>query len=185
MSRTAKIVLLNGVGSAGKSSIAKALQEVASQPLLHVSMDVFIEMLPKTYQEHLPGFSYDTVIDDGKPLVVIKTGPVGEQVLRGMRHAIVAMARQGNNLIVDDVLCDGEMLEYRALLSDFDFHAVGVFASLDVLEERERRRGDRLPGLARWQFDRVHRDINYDLEIETDLATPHECAVLIKEKFLL
>lgn len=185
MGKTAKIVLLNGVGSAGKSSIAKALQEIVSQPFLHVQMDTFMEMLPKAYHEHLPGFSYDTVYDDGKPLVIIKTGPVGEQALRGMRHAIAAMARQGNSLIVDDVLCDGEMVEYRALLSDFDLHTVGVLAPLEVLEERERRRGDRLIGLARWQFDRVHRDIGYDLEIDTSLATPMECAALIKEKFLL
>jgi len=52
---TAKIVLLNGVGSAGKSSIAKALQAITVEPFLHVQMDAFLKMLPEPLQEHAPG----------------------------------------------------------------------------------------------------------------------------------
>ena len=92
--------------------------------------------------------------------------------------------RQGNNLIVDDALCDGEMPEYMKLLSA-STHLVGVFAPLDILEERERRRGDRLIGLARWQYGRVHNDVAYDLEIDTSTATPIECAKRIRQKFQL
>jgi chloramphenicol 3-O phosphotransferase len=95
------------------------------------------------------------------------------------------MAAQGNNLIVDDVLCDGEMPQYVALLSPFDLHQVGVFAPLDVLEARERACGDRLNGLARWQYDRVHRGISYDLEVDTSVGSQLECAKLIKETFRL
>jgi hypothetical protein len=36
-----------------------------------------------------------------------------------MRHAIAAMAAQGNNLIVDDVLLGEEKAEYRELLAPF------------------------------------------------------------------
>ena len=101
---TAKIVLLNGVGSAGKSSIAKALQTITAEPFLHVQMDAFLDMLPPTLQDHADGFSFETVLEDGKPSVVIRSGPVGARTMRGMRHAIAAMAGQGNNLIVDDVI---------------------------------------------------------------------------------
>ena len=45
-----------------------------------------------------------------------------------MRHAIAAMAGQGNNLIVDDVLLGQEKAEYAGLLSAFDVFVVGVFA---------------------------------------------------------
>ena len=58
-----------------------------------------------------------------------------------------------------------------------------MFAPLDVLETRERERGDRLIGLARWQFDRIHRGKRYDLEIDTSNATPAECAETIKRTF--
>lgn len=154
---TAKIVLLNGVGSAGKSSIAKALQAITAEPFLHVEMDAFLQMLPAALQENLPGFGYESGWQDGKPSVAIEAGPVGRRAMQGMRHAIAAMARQGNNLIVDDVMVDGEMAQYQALLGDFEVFRVGVVAPLDVLEARESARADRLPGLARWQFERVHK----------------------------
>jgi chloramphenicol 3-O phosphotransferase len=181
----ARIVLLNGVGSVGKSSIARALQTITAEPFLHVQMDAFLEMLPAAYQEHPDAFTYETVYEDGQPLVVIRTGPVGERTMRGMRHAIAAMAAQGNNLIVDEVLTGREKAEYADLLSAFELFMVGVFAPLDVLEARERQRGDRLIGLARWQYDRVHEGMTYDLAVDTSRATPMECAELIKQKFRL
>jgi chloramphenicol 3-O phosphotransferase len=52
-----------------------------------------------------------------------------------------------------------------------------------VLEARERARGDRLIGLARWQLDRVHVGVAYDLEIDTTAASPLECARMIKAAF--
>lgn len=102
-----------------------------------------------------------------------------------MRHAIAAMAAQGNNLIVDDVMLDNEHEEYVELLSGFATFFVGVFAPLDVLEACELERGDRMIGLARWQYDRVHRGKNYDLEIDSSSLGPLECATLITEKFQL
>jgi chloramphenicol 3-O phosphotransferase len=180
---TARIVLLNGVGSAGKSSIAKALQTIACEPFLHVQMDVFMGMLPEALQEHPDGFAYETVYEEGKPSVVIRTGPVGERTLRGMRHAVAAMAGQGNNLIVDDVMLGSERADYVDILSSFEVFLVGIFAPLDVLEARERQRDDRLIGLARWQYDRVHKGMTYDLEIDTSDATPMECAIRIKQEF--
>ncbi len=149
MKTKARIVLLNGVGSAGKGSLAKALQTITAEPFLHVTMDSFMAMLPEAYQDHPDSFTYETVIEDGKPSVIITTGPVGERTLRGMHHAVGALAAQGNNLIVDDVMLGGERAEYEDILSSYEVHWIGVFAPLDVLEDRERQRGDRLIGLAR------------------------------------
>src|SRR4051794_16076598 len=104
MNATARIILLNGVGSAGKTSIAKALQSIAADPFLHVQMDTFMAMLPEAWQEHPEAFGFETVQENGRPSVVITTGPVGERTLRGMRRTIVAMAEEGNDLIVDEVL---------------------------------------------------------------------------------
>ncbi|MEZ2333345.1 chloramphenicol phosphotransferase CPT family protein [Mesorhizobium sp. RCC_202] len=182
---TAKIVLLNGVGSAGKSSIAKALQAITAEPFLHVAMDAFLEMLPEALQENMPGFAYEAGSESGKPSVVIEAGPVGRRLMQGMRHAIAAMARQGNNLIVDDVMVGGEMAHYQALLGDFEVFRVGVFAPLAVLEAREGARADRSPGLARWQFERVHDGMRYDLEVDTSLLSVQECALRIQRQFRL
>ena len=182
LTKTARIVLLNGVGSAGKSSIAKALQAITSEPFLHVQMDAFLDMLPEAYQDHPDAFTYETVHEDGKPLVVIGAGPVGDRLMRGMRHAIAALAAQGNNLIVDDVLTSGQAQEYAAVLAPFQVFLVGVFAPLEVLEARERQRGDRMIGLARWQYARVHKGMKYDIEVDTSTARPEECARLIKDR---
>jgi chloramphenicol 3-O phosphotransferase len=185
LSKKARIVLLNGVGSAGKSSIAKALQAITAEPFLHVQMDAFLDMLPESYQNHPDAFTYESIYKDGKPLVVIGTGPVSDRLMRGMRHAVAALAAQGNDLIVDDVLTSGTVREYAAVLAPYQVFLVGVFAPLEVLEARERQRGDRMIGLARWQYERVHKNITYDLEIDTSAATPEDCARLIKDKLRL
>jgi chloramphenicol 3-O phosphotransferase len=100
-----------------------------------------------------------------------------------MRRAVVALAAEGNNLIVDDVMLDLTWRDYQTLLAPFSVSLVGVFAPLAILEERERQRRDRMIGLARWQYDRVHEGMTYDLEIDTSSATPEACALRIKQVF--
>src|SRR5262249_50473996 len=73
--QTGRVVVLNGIGSIGKSSIAKALQQIANEPMLHVQMDAFLEMLPEALHDHPDGYAYETIHEGGKPLVVIKGGP--------------------------------------------------------------------------------------------------------------
>lgn len=179
-----QVVILNGVGSVGKSSTARALQAIAAQPFLHVAMDAFLDMLPQKLFGQPEGLVFETVQDQGKPCIVIRSGLIVARAMRGMRHAVAAMATQGNNLIVDEVIIDGTTeKEYRALLAPFDVRFVGLFAPIDVLEARERARGDRELGLARWQYDRVHRAISYDLEIDTTMVTPSVSARMIKDAF--
>jgi len=175
--------LLNGAGSAGKSAIAKALQTITREPFMHVAMDAFLDMLPEALWGHPDGIIFETLQDGGKPSVIIRSGPAAERLLRGMRHAIAAMARQGNNLIVDDVLLDGDNAAYQAALAGLEVVRVGVFAPLEILEAREAARGDRMIGLARWQYDRVHKDMTYDLEVDTSHQTAMECAEMIRNKF--
>ena len=183
MSRS-QVLILNGVGSVGKSSTARALQEIAAQPFLHVAMDSFLEMLPAAMMGHPDGLVFEPGQEDGHPSIAIRTGPVLDRAMQGMRHAIAAMAGQGNNLVVDEVMLGrGEARAYRELLPAHDLRIVGLLAPLDVLERRERERGDREIGLARWQFDRVHRDVVYDLEIDATAATPTQNARTICEAF--
>lgn len=179
MSVTSRILILNGAGSAGKSSIARAFQEISARPFLHVAMDSFLDMLPEAYLDHPDGLVFETLPGG----IAIRAGKVAERTFRGMRRAIAALAAVGNDLIVDDVMLGTEMDDYKTLLAPYDVSFIGIFAPLAVLEDRERRRGDRMIGLARWQFDRVHDGKTYDLEIDTSTATPAECARRIKDAF--
>ena len=69
------------------------------------------------------------------------------RLLRGMRRCVAALAADGNDLIVDDVMLEDELADYRRLLGDLNFSVVGVYASLEDLEAREKARGDRLMDL--------------------------------------
>jgi chloramphenicol 3-O phosphotransferase len=179
-----RVIILNGVGSVGKSATAKALQTMTSTPFLHVSMDAFLEMLPEARLSHPDGLLFEPATEDGMPTVAIRTGPVFARAMRGMRHACVAMAAQGNNLIIDEVFIEPGVTDaYRELLRNCQIHLVGLFASLEVLEARERARGDREIGLARWQYRRVHSGVAYDLKIDTTAATPADCARVICNNF--
>lgn len=183
MTAPGRVVLLNGVGSVGKSSIAKALQKISDAPFLHVAMDAFIDMMPESLWGTAEGVSFNQVGRGGRPEIEIVTGPTAARVFRGMRHAIAALARQGNDVIVDDVLLGDDAAEYAEALRGLTVHWVGLHAPLDILEARERTRGDREIGLARWQYDRVHQGIRYDLELDTTEASPENCATQIKATF--
>jgi chloramphenicol 3-O phosphotransferase len=178
------VIVLNGVGSAGKTSAARALQSMAETPFLHVAMDDFIGMLPERLMGHPDGLVFAAAEHAGAPIIHVRTGPVMARTMRGMRHAIAALAAQGNHLIVDDVMFDAsEAAEYRRLLGGCDLRLVGLFAPLAVLEQREMARGDRAIGLARGQMARVHRGIGYDLEIDTSAMSAAEVAGAICSAF--
>jgi len=182
---TARIVLLNGAGSVGKSSVARAIQAQARNIYLHVQMDAFLEMMPARTLNGPEGLRFETVEVDGKPVTHVHSGPAQVRALNGMRHAIAAMAAEGNNMIVDDVLFPGDLDAYRTLLAPYDFRVVGLHAPLEVLEMRERTRGDRTLGLSRAQIDLVHKGATYDLELDTSALSPEQCAQRIVEAFKL
>ncbi|MFN4113650.1 MAG: chloramphenicol phosphotransferase CPT family protein [Sphingomonadaceae bacterium] len=178
--RQTQIIVLNGVSSVGKSSVAKAVQRIAQKPFLHVQMDDFLSMLPPRAIKQDDGLVFHRI--DSKTIDV-QTGYIVKRALEGMRHAIAAMAERGNHMIVDDVFFDSEDTEYRQLLGQFDFRLVGLFAPLDVVRNRELARGDREIGLSKGQFERVHKGRKYDLEVDTSQAPPDAIARKICEDF--
>lgn len=178
--RQTQVIVLNGVSSVGKSSVAKAIQQSAKKPFLHVQMDDFLSMLPPRAIEQEHGLVFRRI--DSKTIDV-QSGYIVKRALEGMRYAIAAMADRGNHMIVDDVFFDSEDTEYRQLLGQFDFRLIGLFAPLDVVRNRELVRGDREIGLAQGQFERVHKGRTYDLEVDTSQAPPDAIARSICEAF--
>ncbi|WP_165760080.1 phosphotransferase-like protein [Acetobacter cibinongensis] len=100
MSDKPQVIILNGVGSVGKTSMAQALQDIIDRSFLHVSMDVFLGMLPKRMFGHPAGMIFETAMDQGAPSAIIHTGEVMARATRGMRHAVAAMTSVGNSVIV-------------------------------------------------------------------------------------
>lgn len=179
MTRPARIVLLNGAGSVGKSSIARALQAQAERPLLHVEMDAFLAMMPERLQDHPDTLTYRQVTDADGVRTEVVTGSLGAALLAGMRQAVAVLAGQGFDLVVDDVWLDGEPADYRTLLARHAVFRVGLTAPLAEIERREAARGDRQAGLARAQADRVHRGVRYDMMLDTATLSPDAAAARI------
>jgi chloramphenicol 3-O phosphotransferase len=186
-----KIIFLNGSSSAGKTTIAIMLQQILDEPFQHMALDQFRDGLPGRYRglnspEGSPGAQGLNVVptqQEGSRVTEIRFGNHGERVLRGMRRAIAAFAREGNNVIVDDLLFKPEYLhDYARALDDLDAWLIGVRCSLDVVNQREALRSGRFPGTATSHFHAVHaHGCAYDLEVDTSHSTPRACAERIVE----
>jgi len=180
------VIILNGTSSSGKTSIVKALQEVLDEPYLDAGIDKFLFMLPKRYlNEPLWHQVFDYLYADpiNRTGLSIKAGPVGHRVIAGMHHSIAALARAGNNVVADHVLLERQWLkDCVEVLRGFRVWYVGVRCPLEVVEQRERERRDRTCGQARAQFDLVHAHGLYDLEVDTSISSPMDCALQIKRR---
>ena len=162
--RAGTIIILNGTSSSGKTSIARALRALRESPYFFVGVDHFNAMRP--------GWSLGS-----------EDVPEGVAMNSAFHHAVLVLARCGWDVIVEHVLVNPTYRrECIELLADYDPLFVGVRCPLEVLERRERERGDRKIGIARDQIERVHAHGIYDLEVDTAGASPEECAQQIRRR---
>ena len=164
------IIYLNGVSSAGKSSLAAALQQALDAPYAHVALDHFAPMVPKQGPkedgEHWTGQAF-----------------FHRYALPAMHGCVAAFAAAGANVIVDQVLLEPAWFDdaVRRLQED-EVWFIGVQCALPEVERRERERGDRWAGQAGSQLQRTHAHGPYDLEIETTRLSPQEGALQITRR---
>ena len=169
-----KIIYLNGPSSSGKTTIAKALQDSFSEPYLHIGIDKMIGFMPAKVNDwqggEAPlGFSWKKDMDStGNPIYNIQAGPFAKKITRSLKDITILLASQNYYLIIDDIAFGTiEVDEWKQALKDYNVLYVGVVTPLNVLEEREHSRGDRMKGSARSQYFKVHDNVAYDIEIET------------------
>jgi chloramphenicol 3-O phosphotransferase len=93
-------------------------------------------------------------------------GPVFRCLLDAMAPAVRTLIDRGNPIIFDHVLLASAGL---------DVFTVGVTCPLDVLEMRERTRGDRVLGRARGLAQVVHTFCTYDTMVDTGTMTAEAC----------
>lgn len=183
----ADIIILNGTSSAGKSTLAKALQAQFDTPYLHAGIDNYIFMLPKKYlNPPLWDAIFHYVYTPEGVIDAIETGEMGQKLISAMHHSVKALADAGFNVIVDHVILDRMWLpEMAQLFSAHRTWLVGVLCPLVVVEQREKERKDRTLGQARAQYDVVHAHVGYDYEVDTSLVTPEEAAEQIAAQMQL
>jgi len=169
------IIFLNGTSSSGKTTLLKALQNQLPEPYLDMGIDRFIWMLPKRYLDRP---LWDDVLGKAH-----QAGPVGQTLFSGMHHAIAAASQRGNNILANHVFVEKTWVnECASLFAEMNAYLVGLRCPLGVLEQREQDRKDRTLGQARLQFDVIHKYAAYDLEVDTSLLTPEQCAEKIIER---
>ena len=171
------IILLNGCSSAGKTTLAQAIQEASPQPIQCMALDHFRDGLPGKYRgmNSAPGEpgarGLNIVPRDGR--TELRFGDVGIAMLRGMRRAIAAFAAAGVDVVVDDLLLERDfLLDYLDAFAGLDVVFVGVRCDLATVKLREGSRPGRFPGTAAAHFLRVHEHCEYDVEVDTATCSP-------------
>ena len=154
-----RLLLLNGPSSAGKSSIAKELQQklrlCGADPMI-VSID-----------------DYMKIAEDEE----IWEDDVFE-IMPDMCRDITPALLQGKWVIVDHVITSARI--YEALLdaaAGFDVVKILVSCSLETLLKREKERGHRFAGSAEASLKYLYPKKGYDLRIDsgkTDAASSAE-----------
>jgi chloramphenicol 3-O phosphotransferase len=180
----ATCIVLNGTSGAGKSSIATALQDLWPAPLQVTGIDTFLASQSKKFfamdGRYVDGFSWIPTTIDGQHAFDIVPGPIGLGMIEASHAFWAACAQAGLDQVIDDVwLVPAQPAGLQRALATANVLWVGVRCPLLVAEQREKARGDRPIGNARGQYGLVHSFRQYDLEVETSLASPAECAQTI------
>lgn len=172
-----QVIVLNGGSSSGKTTIATCLQDMLPSPWLRFSIDTLIDAMPKMLLNSDTGIEFGA---DGS----VRPGPAFRTLEAAWMRGIATMAHAGARIIIDDVFVSGigTRNRWHAALADVAVLWVGVRCDAAIATERERRRGDRVTGMAELQARVVHAGIDYDIEVDTSETPAVECARLIAKR---
>ena len=157
-----RIVYLNGVTSAGKTSIVEALQARRDVFFYVVANDLFQEMIGEDYLKE----------DYWKYL--------GEVIIM-MYHTAKLFSDLGKNVIIDSILVEREGVaphyeRMKEILRDNPLDLVEVYCPLDICRQRNIDRGDRYETQSDEQANLMAPDIQYSFRVDTSRLSPDECA---------
>ena len=152
--------------------MARALQCVLRPDYLYAGVDAFLLSLPPPLHGAEDGVRFVAVPgDDGRDVTAIEVGPRALALLRASHRAMAAIACDGVSVLLDEVLLSDDLRQsYRQAFDGLPLMTVKVHCSPEVADERERARGDRMPGLASGLAALVHEGMVYDAEVETSTA---------------
>lgn len=178
------VVVLNGSPRAGKTTIARAVQEQLPGPWLNLGLESFKSATAARYQPGI-GLRPGGERSDLEPLV--------EALYLAMYESIAAHSRRGVNVVSDTTHHDSYskpmnlLPRCAALVVDLPVLLVGVRCPLPIVMERRQdtwgwsydEDGSVSAPIQRWQ-SAVHEPGIYDLEVDTSKTTPSAAAELIQ-----
>jgi len=179
-----QIVILNGPPRSGKSSIAAEIQERFDGVWMNLGVDHFKQMTPARLQPGI-GLRPGGERPDLEPVVV--------RLYRAMYEAIAAHSRLGINVVVDTVHHDSYSVPRQILpacarqLRGLPVLFVGVRCPVEIVMQRRRatwggvgyNQGGSVADPVKLWHKAIHAPGIYDLEVDTSVLRPDECADLI------
>lgn len=154
-----KVILLNGVSSAGKTSISKTIQTLSDEPYLHLGIDTAFAMIPERFWNDIP------LIDIA---------------FTNLHKMCAGLCSDGLNIVIDHVVVrECEIKELLSLFKGKSLYSIKVDCNFEIIKQREINRGDRLIGLAQTQSVKIDRFVDYDLTINTETISPEQNAKII------
>jgi chloramphenicol 3-O phosphotransferase len=188
VTKPGQIVILNGAPRSGKSSIVAVIQNTFDGPWMNLGVDVFArEVTPKRYR---PGMGLRPG-EEGHEIA-----PLVPVFYAAFYDSIAAHSRSGLNVVVDVGHHDAKILaDCARRLTGLPVLFVGVRCPIEVVMQRRNagqvgREGQYAVGskdepfpaaVARWQRE-VHIPGIYDLELDTSVLSPEECAAVIRRR---
>lgn len=181
MTAVGQVVILNGVPRSGKSTVARAVIDTAPGIWVNLGVDAGMAALPERLRPGLglrPGGEHPELED----LVVA--------LYSALYASVAAYAHLGINVVVDVAHHESYSRPLHVLrdsarrLEELPVLWVGVRCPLDVVWRRreetwgqERATADEelRTAVDRWQVA-VHAHGPYDLEVDTSLLDPDQCA---------
>lgn len=162
-----KIIFLNGVTSAGKTSIVEKMQANREHFLYVVANDLFQETVGEEYLK--------------------------EDYWKYLSEAIIMMYRTarmfsdfGKDILIDGIIVERPEItphyeKIKEIFEGYPLNIVHVDCPLEVCRRRNIERGDRYEKQSEEQAELMAKGIEYCMTVDTSLYSSKECAKQILE----
>ncbi|WP_119344681.1 phosphotransferase-like protein [Facilibium subflavum] len=185
-----KMIVLVGACSAGKSSTAKALQDLLAEPNIHLGIDTFhLAIPPSKLNLSNPDEDYlypRQSFEDGKLMTEIVHGPIIKQINLARYESVCCFLDHGITVVSDEIFWrEDDVKVFIEKLNGKEVILVGMYVSELEGEKRANRRASssrnyqdnfRPVGMSMASNRVTHRYMQYDITVDTDSLTPKECA---------
>lgn len=190
-----QIIILNGAPRAGKSTIAKAIQQSFTGIWVNLGVDLYVRNIVPENLRPAIGLRPDAARPDIETCIPV--------FYAALYETIAAHSRLGLNVVVDVGHHDAYLVPQNILpqcarrLHGLPVLFVGVHCSLEVIMQRRNagqagREGEYGTGtldaaiplpVKLWQ-EAVHRHGIYDLEVDTSFNSAQACAEMIRQRLV-
>lgn len=172
-----RVIVIQGPSSAGKSTLAIALQKGLDEHWWALEADDITRMQATSERT---GWWTPTTDEKSHPSWAPESRLT--QWLAGYFGCIAILAKTGSNVIAVGGWLETQWLHDLAdALQGIEAFCVGVTSPIEELERRESARGDRSIGYARSHYKKTFQHAPFDALVDTSTMTTDACIATVRE----